>query len=62
MVDAKMDEKTAMRFSLMKAFALQAAQIEANPWCAVERVSDGYIAQEMHRRNAERGTRNAEQK
>src|SRR6185312_15442320 len=47
MIDAHMDHKSANRFPLIQAFALQAAQAEANPWCAVERVSDGYISQEM---------------
>jgi hypothetical protein len=34
---------------LNQAFALAAWNTEANPWCPVERVSDGYIAQERYR-------------
>ncbi len=33
---------------LDEAFALQAWATESNPWCAVKRVSDGYIAQHAH--------------
>ncbi len=33
-------------FPLVQAFALAAYDQENNPWCAVKRTTDGYIAQE----------------
>jgi hypothetical protein len=50
MRDFHMNFKEANRFPLVQAFALAAWNNETNPWCAVERVGDGYIAQEAWKR------------
>jgi hypothetical protein len=36
------------QLGLDEAFALQAWNTESNPWCAVRRITDGYVAQEAH--------------
>lgn len=46
MRDFNMSEKQALRFPIIRAFALDAWNIETNPWCAVERIGPGYIGQE----------------
>lgn len=50
MRDFHMSEHAAERYPLKRAFALLAWHNETNPWCAVERVGDGYIAQEAFER------------
>lgn len=49
MRDFHMDYATANRFPLIRAFSLAAWNNETNAWCAMERVSDGYLIQELHR-------------
>lgn len=44
-----MTEDQAMSYPLIKALALAAWKTENNPWCAVQRVGDGYVAQEAFR-------------
>lgn len=50
MRDFHMNFKDANRFPLIQGFALVSWNMETNPWSAVERTGDGYIAQEMYRR------------
>jgi hypothetical protein len=52
MRDFHMNENTAMKFPLARAFALAAFHVECNPFAPAERSSPGYIAQEAARLNA----------
>ena len=47
MRDFHFSEQAAWDYPLVKGFALCAWGTENNPWCAVERVSPGYISQEQ---------------
>lgn len=49
MRDFHMTFKAANYFPIIQGFALVAWNHETNPWCAADRVSDGYIAQEAWR-------------
>jgi hypothetical protein len=46
MRDFHMSMAAALQTDEAQARALQAWAMEANPWAPVQRVSDGYIAQE----------------
>ena len=49
MRDFHMSEKQALRFPIIRAFALDAWNLETNPWASVERLGPGYIWQEAAR-------------
>lgn len=49
MRDFNMSEDQAMNYPTDRAFALAAFHTENNPWGNVERVGDGYVAQEIVR-------------
>lgn len=49
MRDFNMSEDQAMSYPTNRAFALAAFHVENNPFAAVDRVGDGYIAQEIVR-------------
>jgi hypothetical protein len=46
MRDFHMSREQANRLPIIEGFALLAWNTETNPWCAVERIGDGYIADE----------------
>jgi len=49
MRDFNMSEAQALDYPTNRAFALAAFHIENNPWANVDRVSAGYVAQEIER-------------
>ena len=52
MRDFHMSEEQAMNYPVNRAFALLAFHAETHPFCAQDRVSAGYIAQEIERSQA----------
>jgi hypothetical protein len=49
MRDFNMNESQAMNYPLARAFALLAFHAETHPFCSQQRVSPGYISQEIER-------------
>lgn len=51
MRDFHMNQSDALNFPIVQAFALAAFHAETQPFAQRERVGDGYIAQEIERKN-----------